>query len=250
MHGDTNARRSPDADRESVAHRSFQRSHLHGRAGLWRHGLYRGNWRAQHMRDARVLAIYEGTNGIQANDLVFRKLARDEAPRFACCRMKSMSFMPVSAKNPGDDCAGHAQTSHAGHFARCEESGELDCCESQRGCCHGRRQRGTVPAPMGNALGGYYLVKSAALAQEDLVARAGDPDFLERQNHDRALLRRACAAAKRGAGCHHHRRRQSYPCDAGGAVLGNSSFQRNSSVGAVRLRFCGEGLGGHGSLRL
>ncbi|MBI3419884.1 MAG: acyl-CoA dehydrogenase, partial [Proteobacteria bacterium] len=32
---------------------------------------------AQHMRDARVLAIYEGTNGIQANDLLFRKLARD-----------------------------------------------------------------------------------------------------------------------------------------------------------------------------
>ncbi len=32
---------------------------------------------AQHYRDARVLAIYEGTNGIQANDLVFRKLARD-----------------------------------------------------------------------------------------------------------------------------------------------------------------------------
>ena len=30
------------------------------------------------MRDARVLAIYEGTNGIQANDLVFRKIARDD----------------------------------------------------------------------------------------------------------------------------------------------------------------------------
>ena len=29
---------------------------------------------AQHMRDARILAIYEGTNGIQAIDLVTRKL--------------------------------------------------------------------------------------------------------------------------------------------------------------------------------
>ena len=29
---------------------------------------------AQHMRDARILAIYEGTNGIQAMDLVGRKL--------------------------------------------------------------------------------------------------------------------------------------------------------------------------------
>ena len=32
---------------------------------------------AQHLRDARIAAIYEGTNGIQAGDLVGRKLARD-----------------------------------------------------------------------------------------------------------------------------------------------------------------------------
>ncbi len=32
---------------------------------------------AQHLRDSRIAPIYEGTNGIQANDLVFRKTARD-----------------------------------------------------------------------------------------------------------------------------------------------------------------------------
>ncbi|MDW8468670.1 MAG: acyl-CoA dehydrogenase family protein, partial [Burkholderiales bacterium] len=32
---------------------------------------------AQHLRDARITAIYEGTTGIQANDLVGRKIARD-----------------------------------------------------------------------------------------------------------------------------------------------------------------------------
>ena len=32
---------------------------------------------AQHLRDARIAPIYEGTNGIQAADLVFRKVARD-----------------------------------------------------------------------------------------------------------------------------------------------------------------------------
>ena len=32
---------------------------------------------AQYYRDARILPIYEGTNGIQSNDLVFRKLLRD-----------------------------------------------------------------------------------------------------------------------------------------------------------------------------
>ena len=33
---------------------------------------------AQYYRDARILPIYEGTNGIQAMDLVFRKILRDE----------------------------------------------------------------------------------------------------------------------------------------------------------------------------
>ncbi len=32
---------------------------------------------AQYYRDARILPIYEGTNGIQSNDLVFRKVLRD-----------------------------------------------------------------------------------------------------------------------------------------------------------------------------
>ena len=33
---------------------------------------------AQHYRDARIAAIYEGTNGIQAQDLVSRKILRDQ----------------------------------------------------------------------------------------------------------------------------------------------------------------------------
>ena len=33
---------------------------------------------AQHMRDARILTIYEGTTGIQANDLVGRKILFDD----------------------------------------------------------------------------------------------------------------------------------------------------------------------------
>ncbi|MDN5937627.1 MAG: acyl-CoA dehydrogenase [Salinisphaera sp.] len=33
---------------------------------------------AQYLRDARILPIYEGTNGIQANDLIGRKLLRDQ----------------------------------------------------------------------------------------------------------------------------------------------------------------------------
>lgn len=38
---------------------------------------------AQFYRDARILPIYEGTNGIQALDLVFRKMLRDEGQAFS-----------------------------------------------------------------------------------------------------------------------------------------------------------------------
>ena len=38
---------------------------------------------AQHLRDARISAIYEGTTGIQANDLLWRKLARDNGAALA-----------------------------------------------------------------------------------------------------------------------------------------------------------------------
>ncbi len=34
---------------------------------------------AQHMRDARITPIYEGTTGIQANDLISRKILKDES---------------------------------------------------------------------------------------------------------------------------------------------------------------------------
>jgi hypothetical protein len=37
---------------------------------------------AQYMRDARITTIYEGTTGIQANDLIGRKLIRDKGLEF------------------------------------------------------------------------------------------------------------------------------------------------------------------------
>src|SRR5208337_5413822 len=34
---------------------------------------------AQHWRDSRITTIYEGTTGIQANDMLFRKVIRDQS---------------------------------------------------------------------------------------------------------------------------------------------------------------------------
>ena len=46
---------------------------------------------AQHLRDARISAIYEGTTGIQANDLIGRKMARDGGTNFQTliCMMRN-----------------------------------------------------------------------------------------------------------------------------------------------------------------
>ncbi len=58
---------------------------------------------AQYYRDVRILPIYEGTNGIQSNDLVFRKLLRDngaEAQRFMA---EIKAFAKNLTQKPSDD---------------------------------------------------------------------------------------------------------------------------------------------------
>ncbi|MGH7095384.1 MAG: acyl-CoA dehydrogenase, partial [Stellaceae bacterium] len=52
---------------------------------------------AQHLRDARIAPIYEGTNGIQANDLVGRKLGRDQG------EAARNFFAEIAASLPGLD---------------------------------------------------------------------------------------------------------------------------------------------------
>ena len=69
---------------------------------------------AQHYRDARILAIYEGTNGIQSIDLVMRKLplAGGETVRASIARYRAAaeanespsSTIPRSAR-PASACA-------------------------------------------------------------------------------------------------------------------------------------------------
>jgi alkylation response protein AidB-like acyl-CoA dehydrogenase len=61
---------------------------------------------AQHYRDARIAPIYEGTNGIQASDLLRRKLMRDEgaAARALIADMEALDE-PLSRANHGDMAA-------------------------------------------------------------------------------------------------------------------------------------------------
>jgi len=62
---------------------------------------------AQYLRDARIAAIYEGTNGIQAIDLVLRKLplSGGEAVKALIAEMRGVAAEVAAANTPG---FGHA----------------------------------------------------------------------------------------------------------------------------------------------
>jgi len=59
---------------------------------------------AQHLRDSRIAPIYEGTNGIQAIDLVGRKLRRDggEAMRALIADLKEVEILAKGSSGTGE----------------------------------------------------------------------------------------------------------------------------------------------------
>lgn len=61
------------------------------------HGYIEDNGMAQHVRDARIAMIYEGANGIQALDLVGRKLAQDGGKAM----MGFLALVKAEATAPG-----------------------------------------------------------------------------------------------------------------------------------------------------
>ena len=60
---------------------------------------------AQHYRDARIAPIYEGTNGIQAIDLVGRKLAHRQAAR-RCARWSRDMCLTAAGAEARRRCRG------------------------------------------------------------------------------------------------------------------------------------------------
>lgn len=132
---------------------------------------------AQHMRDARVLAIYEGTNGIQANDLVFRKMARDGGAMFNELVTEIDEFLSKLKAQAGDDCAAmHKHLSYA--LESLKHSGAWLLKQAKTDSATAAAGATPFLRLMGNVLGGFYLIKCAVLAQEDLAVRGSDADFL------------------------------------------------------------------------
>jgi hypothetical protein len=129
---------------------------------------------AQFLRDARIAPIYEGTNGIQALDLVGRKLAQDGGAHW------QEVFAQV-----GDSIADlNADAELAGLAPWLEDA--LAATRSATLWLTGNNNPDDVAAGatpylrmMGVTLGGWLLAKQALAAQHKLVASDGDPAFLK-----------------------------------------------------------------------
>ena len=130
---------------------------------------------AQHWRDVRIAPIYEGTNGIQAADLVFRKLPLGGGQVFE----KFVSEIGGLAEQLIEDdrhssmgqalLTGKEQLSEAGVWLGSRLAGQPN--DAAAGSVPFMRLTGVI-------VGGYYLARSAQIAQQLLDSGKGDVDFL------------------------------------------------------------------------
>jgi len=133
---------------------------------------------AQHLRDARITTIYEGTTGIQANDLIGRKIAR-EGGATAKEVIKIMRAVEAElAKGSGEDMAAIREAFSAALTAAEE-------CISWMVITYGNDVRaahaGAVPflKLMGVVSGGWQLARGALVARQRLSEGKGDKSFYE-----------------------------------------------------------------------
>jgi 3-(methylsulfanyl)propanoyl-CoA dehydrogenase len=133
---------------------------------------------AQHMRDARIAAIYEGTNGIQAIDLVGRKLQGDggAAAHGFIQKVKDEAALAKAAKRPEVAAIG----------ARLSEA--VDALEASTDWLLAAAKRnqedvlaGATPylKQFGNVAGGYYLTRGALAAVIGANEEGADQGYFE-----------------------------------------------------------------------
>ncbi len=134
---------------------------------------------AQYLRDARITPIYEGTTGIQANDLIGRKLARDggRAAQAVIADMRSA----VAAATAAAKAAAPGAAPNLAEIAAALAGG-VDALERAVRYVvetYGQDIRsvsvGAVPLLklFGIVSGGWQLLRSASIAQQRLAAPGG-----------------------------------------------------------------------------
>ena len=133
---------------------------------------------AQHLRDARITPIYEGTNGIQANDLVGRKLLRDRGAAARALIKEMEEGASALSAAPGDDLAAIRAALAAGIDALDQatrwmvDTGEHDTPRALAGAVAYLKLAGAT-------IGGWLMARAALAAQHRLARREGDAGFNE-----------------------------------------------------------------------
>lgn len=135
---------------------------------------------AQFYRDARILPIYEGTNGIQSADLVFRKILRDDGAALKNYFKEFDGVLKELAAASGDDFSVIHRTlsvCHAKIMAASEILGAL----AKEDLAYAAAVSVPYQGALATAAGGLMMAKSALAAQKLLGEGAQDHDFLERK---------------------------------------------------------------------
>ncbi|NJC41943.1 hypothetical protein GGQ87_002238 [Brevundimonas alba] len=132
---------------------------------------------AQHYRDARIAPIYEGTNGIQAMDLVGRKLGQDggQSARELIAEMKAtLAVLPrLYSGKPVERFAAAVEA---------VEDATLWLLDAKANPARGADVLAGADAYLklvGDVTGGWMLAKGALAARAILDAGEGDPAWLE-----------------------------------------------------------------------
>ena len=133
---------------------------------------------AQHLRDARILPIYEGTTAIQANDLVGRKTARDGGRTPKAIALQIAATEAALAQR---DSAASKTLARRLKAARVAFEEVVDFVAGQTKASPNAVFAGSVPYLMlaGNVVAGWQLARALIVAEDQLARGEGDAAFLQ-----------------------------------------------------------------------
>lgn len=131
---------------------------------------------AQHYRDARITPIYEGTTAIQANDLINRKLMRDQG---AVAKSVLAEVAALAAKLTEQDDKLLFDIGEALAEAQSEALRAVEWVLESAAVDPRLPAAASVSLLMllGTLLGGHHMARAALIAKTKLDAKDHDPDF-------------------------------------------------------------------------
>ncbi len=133
---------------------------------------------AQYLRDARITTIYEGTTGIQANDLVGRKVGREQG-RTAFALMAEMERDAAELKASGGEHLARIGERFAASIATLKDATQWIVETYPASPASVAAGSVYYLKLMGIVTGAWMLARSALIATRQLAAGEGDGAFLK-----------------------------------------------------------------------